>query len=524
MERAIAVKSDFALTPENASAIAELCVRLDGLPLAIELAAARIKLLPPQAMLARGDTRLKLLSGGRRDLPERQQTMRAAISWGYNLLHDEEKRLFATLSVFRGGFAIAMAEALSDDCYDVLEGLSSLVDKAFLRRDAASTDDQPRFVILETIREYGLECLAEEARLDTVRRAHARLMCEHAESHVTVIDHDNHRAALEWALTNDTALAMRLGASLWWFWYIHGHYAEGMRWLASVLALDSDDQISRCRGRSPARERWRSCSATTRERRSCSTRASTSRGRPAIGARSRSRCSSAARSPASAATTTTPSTCTSCRRRSGWSSRTGRTRKVDQLHRVRVVAQARLRARDRSPPHLAAAVPRSRRHGRRRLGAAQPRRHGVPFGRSRARRERLEESLSWSRAGGFKEGIAWSLNLLGYVLRARGDIPRATAMQRDSLQLHWDLGDRWRSSSVLEALAGLALDRGDLPTAARLFGAAESLRHRHGTPVPPAEMAQYQKDATAARVDESAWDLGLSTPVEESVALALEAG
>jgi len=129
LERAVAVKSDFALTPENANAIAEICVRLDGLPLAIELAAARVKVLPPTAMLARVDNRLKLLSGGSRDLPERQQTMRAAISWGYNLLDEPDKQLFATLSVFRGGFSVDEAERLCGD--DALDGIGSLIDKAF---------------------------------------------------------------------------------------------------------------------------------------------------------------------------------------------------------------------------------------------------------------------------------------------------------------------------------------------------------------------------------------------------------
>src|SRR6185436_1124812 len=141
VERATAVKSDFMLTAENAQTIAEICVRLDGLPLAIELAAARVKVLPPKAMLSRVENRLKLLSGGSRDLPERQQTMRAAISWGYNLLDDADKKLFATLSVFRGGFTLDAAERLAET--DVLDGVSSLIDKAFLRRDPASSDAQP---------------------------------------------------------------------------------------------------------------------------------------------------------------------------------------------------------------------------------------------------------------------------------------------------------------------------------------------------------------------------------------------
>src|SRR5688500_12763972 len=171
---ATSVSTDFATTPENVRAIAEICVRLDGLPLASELAAARVKLLPPQAMLSRVENRLKFLSGGSRDLPKRQQTMRAAISWGYQLLDDAEKDLFATLSVFRGGFGIEEAERLAGD--DVLDGISSLVDKAFLRRDSVSPDEVPRFAMLETIREYGIECLIETGREKEARNAHAQLM------------------------------------------------------------------------------------------------------------------------------------------------------------------------------------------------------------------------------------------------------------------------------------------------------------------------------------------------------------
>src|SRR5688572_25411309 len=272
LERATAVKSDFALTPENARAIAEICVRLDGLPLAIELAAARVKVLPPQAMLSRVENRLKLLSGGSRDLPERQQTMRAAISWGYQLLDDSDKALFATLSVFRGGFSLEQAERLvvgfqlsvvrevspgrgfTDNRQlttdNVLDGISSLIDKAFLRRDPASPDDSPRFAMLETIREYGLECLHEQLRDAEVKRAHAALMAAIAEeteldADRLALDDDNFRTAIEWASqARDAELALRLGASLWWSWYVRGHYAEGRHALDAIFAVPDGEQVS----------------------------------------------------------------------------------------------------------------------------------------------------------------------------------------------------------------------------------------------------------------------------------------
>ena len=521
IERATAVKSDFAITSENARAIAEICVRLDGLPLAIELAAARIKLLPPQAMLARVDNRLKLLAGGRRDLPERQQTMRAAISWGYNLLDGEEKRLFTTLAVFRGGFSIAQAEALAHFHGDVLEGLSSLVDKAFLRRDVASNDDEPRFIMLETIREYGLELLAEDGREEEVRRAHAMLMTEQAERAVVPVDHDNYRAALEWSLMRDTSVGVRLGASLWWFWYIHGHYAEGLRWLAAVLSLDNDDEISRGRALTGAGalaflqcdyegaiELLDSSIALARRTGDKRILAQSLQFRGSI-ARERGDYEHAIDLHELSATI--------------WKELDDR---ANVGRSMNYVAFSSWLKRDfaRAVELCRLTLPLFRDRGDTEgvawslLNLAATAFHSGDLERAE---QRLEESLSWSRAGGFKEGIYWSLNLLGYVLRSRGDVPRATTMQQDALQLQWELGDQWRSSSVFEALAGLAIDSGNLPRAARLFGAAESLRSRLGTPVPPVEHEQYEKDVLAVRGYDREWDEGLAGPVDESVAFAL---
>src|SRR5207248_2360471 len=196
---------------------------------------------------ARVGSRFKLLSGGACDLPERHQTMRAAISWGYHLLDGAEKELFATLSVFRGGFSLEAAERLAGD--DVLDGISSLLDKAFLRRDPTGPEDSPRFVMLETIREYGLECLVESGRRPAMQLAHARLMAGIAEENelqpeLMAVDADNFRTALESALAaGDAELALRLGAALWWFWYLRGFYSEGRRWLEQVLALGGGEQV-----------------------------------------------------------------------------------------------------------------------------------------------------------------------------------------------------------------------------------------------------------------------------------------
>src|ERR687898_546177 len=176
VDRARAIRPDFSLTEENAPAVIEICMRLDGLPLAIELAAARKKFLPPQAMLSRLENRLKLLTGGARNLPERQRTLRSTIEWSYELLDEGEKTLFARLAVFSGGSTLEAMEAVCDPQgdlpVDTLEGVSSLLDKSLLRREEGQ-GDEPRFVMLETIHEYASERLEEQRDAEAIKRAHA---------------------------------------------------------------------------------------------------------------------------------------------------------------------------------------------------------------------------------------------------------------------------------------------------------------------------------------------------------------
>ncbi len=252
-ERAQAVRPEFALTPENASAVADICRGLDGLPLAIELAAARIKVLPPAALLARLEKRLPLLTGGGRDLPARQQTMRDAIAWSHDLLTPEEQALFRWLAVFVGGFTLEGAEAVvfAGDALDldVFEGVASLVDKSLLRQEVGP-DEEPRFAMLETIREFGLERLAargEEAAIQNAHAAYFLALVEQAESALlgpeqmawlTWLDaaHDNLRAALDWCLASDAEAGLRLAGALSLFWQVRGYLLEGRRWLEALLA------------------------------------------------------------------------------------------------------------------------------------------------------------------------------------------------------------------------------------------------------------------------------------------------
>ncbi|HSH82034.1 MAG TPA: tetratricopeptide repeat protein, partial [Herpetosiphonaceae bacterium] len=258
-ERAQAVKPDFAITNANAPAVAEICARLDGLPLAIELAAARVKLLSPEALLQRLGSRLKVLTGGARDLPARQQTLRNTIEWSYELLDAGERQLFARLAVFLGGRTLEAIEAVcnaeGDLTVDVLDGVASLVDKSLLQQ-TEGPENQPRLVMLETIHEYAWERLEVSGEGQALRRRHAEYFLELAEMAEAAlggadrqrwldwleVEQPNFRAALTWSRTTpDGALVgMRLAAALWRFWETSAYYREGSQWLEEVLERSPD--------------------------------------------------------------------------------------------------------------------------------------------------------------------------------------------------------------------------------------------------------------------------------------------
>lgn len=258
VQQAQAARSDFQLTDENAAAIAEICRSLDGLPLALELAAARIKVLPPPALLTRLANRLKLLVGGPRDRTARQQTLRGAIDWSYDLLEPPDQVLFARLGVFVGGCTLEACEivcATSDDpMFDVLDGLASLVDKSLLRQYEGQ-DGEPRFRMLETIREYAQERLAKSTEAPDLGRQHAIYfleLAETAEPELTGADQaqwmkrleteqDNLRAVLRWATEHtEPEIGARLAFALWRFWDRGGHLIEGRERLEAAVATSTD--------------------------------------------------------------------------------------------------------------------------------------------------------------------------------------------------------------------------------------------------------------------------------------------
>lgn len=252
VERAVAAQWDFALTHENAPAVVELCASLDGLPLAIELAAAHVKRFSPQAMVGQLENRLTLLVDGPQDLPARQQTLRGAIDWSYDLLEEEEQALFRRLSVFAGGCTLKVAAAVVGATEsEALHGLAALADKSLLRRESAP-NREPRFTMLETIREYARECLAQSGEEETLLQQYAHYfltLAEQAEPELRglkqlewldhlEVEHGNLRAALGSALDRgDAEVVGRLAGALGRFWYIHGHPSEGRRWLELAMTM-----------------------------------------------------------------------------------------------------------------------------------------------------------------------------------------------------------------------------------------------------------------------------------------------
>jgi len=263
VERAAAAVPGFTLDDENAPTVARIARRLDGLPLAIELAAARVKLLPPEAILPRLEHSLGLLTGGGRDLPDRQQTLRATIVWSYDLLTEGARRLLGVCSVFAGGASLELIETVCGSAVDiglpVLDGLAELVEHSLLRRVRSPGPSPVRYAMLETIREYAAECLAAMPEAERVRGAHAATFLAMVEAdgrphaglarkewlELVDAEHNNIRAALSWYRRHDPPAALRLAASMSAFWSLRGHHTEGRQRLGGLLGLVTDPGMAR---------------------------------------------------------------------------------------------------------------------------------------------------------------------------------------------------------------------------------------------------------------------------------------
>lgn len=478
IDRARAVKPDLALTVETAPAVAEICRRLDGLPLAIELAAARVKILSPAALQTRLERRLPLLTGGGQDLPARQQTMRTAIGWSYDLLTADEQALFRRLAVFVGGFTLEAAEAIvGADVGDILEGVASLVDKSLLHRMEQEADE-PRYGLLETVREFGVEQLVASGEETAIRQAHADWCAALAEQAWGAIDaradadwlnrieadRDNAWAALVWLeQSGDAEGLLRLAGSLWPFWHRHSHRLDGRTWLERALDL------ARRAGVPPE-----------------------SRVRPLYGA------AYLARNRGDYARATALATeCLATADAIGDQRAASRAR---QLLAFVALAQGDY---DRATRHAAEALALSEALGEQSewtgwvltdLGMAA-------YGQGDlARAEQiLTDVVALYRTFADPFGAALTLGYLGLVACDRGDHALAAARFTESLPLWQEMGNQENRAEWLAGVASLAAARAEPELAARLFGAAERLRDTLGHAFTLPERAAFERGAGAAR-------------------------
>jgi predicted ATPase/class 3 adenylate cyclase len=546
-QRARAIRPDFAVTSLNAAVVAELCRRLDGLPLAIELAAARVRLLSPQLMVGMLERRLQLLAAGARDLPSRQRTLRDTIAWSHDHLDDRERRLFRRLAVFVGGWTIQAAEAVGDPDdggLDVFAGLDSLASKSLVRQGTGA-DPEPRFAMLETIREYALERLEASGEAAEIRRRHARYWLEVAETaQVELIgrdqvawlarleaDHDNLRTALAWSLAeaHGAEPALRLAGSLYRFWWRRCYLSEGREWLARALARDA---LPRGQARARAlngagvlariQADYRAAHASFEESlaiaRELGDRAGIAQALQNLGSVARHQ------GQHSSATALFEQSLALWRELGDtwgiavalWYQAHVAQDLGDYERATRLSEESLALARERGDTWLIAIALQML--GR--LARAQ---------RDDERAAALaEEVLAQFRELGDKRGIACALDDLGRVAHARGNDERARTTHEESLALFRDLGDTGGTAMSLEGLAGVAEAMGRTERGARLFGAAEALREAAGQALSPVEYAEHDREVAVARVtmgDEAfaaAWAEGRAMTLEQAVAYALD--
>jgi predicted ATPase/serine/threonine protein kinase len=543
VQRAVAAKPDFELDPQNASAVIEICARLDGLPLAIELAAARVKVLSLSAMRTRLASRLQLLTGGSRDLPQRQQTLRAAIDWSYDLLSVAEQKLFRRLSVFVGGCTLEGVEAVCDTKgdldLDLLDGMASMVDKSLMQQ-VEQANGESRFVMLETIREYAREKLEASSEGAPTKRAHAAYCLVLAEEEATeqtgaegaewlerfALEHDNFRAGLEWLTeTGDAEWGLRLGAALFRFWERREYLAEGRDRLGKLLKLEG--------AAAPTKARARALFAA------------------GVLAGEQGDYSSAD---------------------AFISESLGIAHQLHDKQGVAVSLNAlAVHARDRGDIAIAHSLFEESLVLWRELGDRKAVARALSNlarvvtlqGDYPRARSLYAECLSIFRGLRDQEGVAWSLNSQGDVARDQGDSEAARALYEQSLAIFRELGDRWGIAGTLADLGSLAREQRDCPTAhslyreslkifqemehkrgiarllecfacsaavqlqaersLRLAGTAAALRKNIGAPLTPAEQAKLEAILDPARQaltntsGATAWLEGWDMPIEKAI-------
>jgi len=541
VQRAVAVKPDFELTRENAVAVADICSRLDGLPLAIELAAARIKLLSPAAMRTRLETGLQLLTGGARDLPERQQTLRAAMDWSYGLLNEAEQRLFRRLSVFVGGCTLEGAEAVCDAAQDlgldVLEGMASIVDKSLLQQ--VDGVGEARFVMLGTIREYAQERLAASEEERPTRRAHAAYGLVLAEEGVPQgsegemewldrleVEHENLRAALDWLIEEDQGeWGLRMGGALFRFWERREYLGQGRDSLRKLLSLPS------AQGRTKARSRALFAAGVLAAEQADREAALALHSESLTIARELGDPSGQAVSLNALAVVTQDA---------------GDLTRARELTEETLVLWRQLDDRTalaRSLSNLANLEKAQGNHDRARSlyeecrsifrglgdrnGIAWSLNHQGDVARSQGdlaqARELYEESLGTFREIEDRWGAATCLADLGNLARQEADFGKAHGLYRESIRLFQDLGHKRGIARLLEAFAGAAVAQSQPERALRLAGTAAALRKALGVPIASDEQDKLERclaparQALPDRAGTVAWMEGWEMPVERAI-------
>ncbi len=552
VQRVREVRPDFTLTSENAGAVAEICRRLDGLPLAIELAAARCRMFTPQALLARLERRLPLLTGGARDLPARQQTMRAAIAWSYDLLSQPEQALFRRLAVFAGGCTLHAAEAVCQGNHiateggspgamrlpplsiDLLDGIESLLAKSLLQHDAdsPSLDGEPRFSMLATIREFGLERLDAAGEAVAAGRAHAAYYLAVAEEADRQMpgpqepawldrleqEHDNLRAALAWCLQTatdaaaqggredelDTAaqpaasvlsptqLGLRLAAALRRFWLVRSHFREGRQWLEQVLALPGAQGYTAERARALLAAGILARPQGDYTRSEVLLRESLAIQRE-LGNK-----------PEMAAALNNLGILALLQ---------------EHYPQARALLEESIAVRQGLGDQAGMVGPRNN------LGLV-----ALCQGDYLAAQRAFGENLAYVRAQVDRRGMALALSNLALVALHQEAYETAAPLLRESLQLFWEVRDDDNIAALFMGLGAVAASRGGFQRSAKLWGAAEAVREAIGAPLLPIDRAYYERALAMARAAldgatwTAAWSTGRALPLEQAVAYALAQG
>lgn len=547
VERARAVRQDFVPAGEQIGQVVEICRCLDGLPLAIELAAARIKVLSPRDLLLRLERRLDLLTGGPRDLPRHQQTLRGTIEWSYGLLNEAEQRLFVRLGVFGGGCTLQAAEAVCGEDHQpgVLDLLASLVDQSMVRQ-MTSAAGESRFAMLETLGEYALERLEASGEADLVRRRHLAYYVTFVESAQPKLmtaefqvwadrleaEHGNIRAALRWALGDESQnveMGARLAGALWTFWYLRGYLSEGRRWLERAV-----EQLG--------------TSGPTRARALCAAGAMAwQQGDYAV---ARPRLEESVALWRTVGALDKPGLAEALHllghvvfdQRDYVAARAHYEDSMALYREIEDTAQYQTLVGDVGMVayHLGDyATAQSRFEESLAYWRTQGNQDAASdvlirlgdlarlAGDARRALALYEESLSYSRAGNIKLGIASGQHKLGHVAQRQRDYARSASLFTSSLTLQRELGNKQGIAECLSGLAGLAAAMEEPVRAAKLFGAAEALLDAIGAPLAPADRADWERDEAAVRAQlgpeafMAARAVGRAMPLDQAIAKAL---